>query len=321
MTSNNPQPTILITGGSGFAGSHLIEALVGLGQTDVHTTIFGQAPDYLAGMLPESNIHRVDLTDYEAVSNLIQKLRPDQIYHLASFAFVGESFDRGREVLQNNILLQHSLLEAVFHHAPKARVLVVGSAEEYGTSEPAEVPISENHPFRPVNPYAVSKITQDMLAYAYAVSYKLDLVRVRPFNHIGERQTGAFAVPAFAQQIVAIERGQQDSLKVGNLEGERDFTDVKDIAQAYCMVMEKGQTNEVYNLGSGKGVKMTQVVEMLSDLAKVPIKIETDESRMRPLDIPRIVADNSKIRSLGWEPKIPLNDSLSRVLEYWRSSS
>jgi GDP-4-dehydro-6-deoxy-D-mannose reductase len=322
MTSTvTTQSTILITGGSGFAGSHLIENLVQHGYQNIHTTVFGKKPDYLARHLPSENIHRVNLTEPQEVAELLQLLQPTQIYHLAALAFVGESFKRGREVLENNILLQHTLLEAVRQFSPQSRLLTVGSAEEYGLSEPDEIPINENHPLRPINPYAVSKITQDLLAYAYGVSFGLDVVRVRPFNHIGERQSVDFALPAFAKQIVDIEKGDLQVLKVGNLEGVRDFTDVKDVVEAYRVVMEKGEANEVYNIGSGQGVKMKEIVDLLINLATVPISLEVDQSRMRPLDIPTVIADNRKVRSLGWEPKIPLNESLDRIIQDWRKNS
>ena len=308
---------ILVTGASGFAGSHLVEALLKQENAEVYGTAYGK-PDYLATLLPQDHIISVNLSERESVEQLIQQVQPDQVYHLASFAFVGQSFERGSELLANNILLQSHMLEAMHTHAPKARMLTIGSAEEYGLSEEYEVPIKEDHPLRPINPYAVSKVAQDLLAYAYAVSLHMDLVRVRPFNHIGERQSPDFAVPAFAKQIVGIEKGTQDTLFVGNLDAIRDFTDVKDMVQAYILLMEKGKNDEVYNIGSGVGVSMNDVVQNLISFSQKKIEIKTDESRLRPLDIPSIVADASKTRSLGWKQRIPLRESLKRVLEYWR---
>ncbi len=183
-------------------------------------------------------------------------MQPTQIYHLASFAYVGKSFDKAEELLNNNILLQLNLLAAVKEFSPQSRLLVIGSAEEYGISlSDEEIPYDEDHKFRPINPYAVSKITQDMLAYVYYVSFGLDIVTVRPFNHIGERQSSDFAIPAFTNQVVAIERGEQEKLMVGNLTAIRDFTDVKDMMKAYIVAMNKGKKGEVYNIGSGTGVK------------------------------------------------------------------
>ena len=308
---------ILITGASGFAGSHLLEALQVKGYSELYGTAFGNGAA-LEKMIPVENVIALNLTEKDAVNAMIQKVQPDWIFHLASFAFVGQSFERGAELLQNNLGVQITMLEAVRQFVPKARLLVIGSAEEYGLSEAGESPIAETHPLRPVNPYAVSKVAQDLLAYSYAVSLKLNILRVRPFNHIGERQTPDFAIPAFAKQIVAIERGQQNALFVGNLTGVRDFTDVKDMMRAYITVMEKGVVGEVYNIGTGVGVKMSDVVDKLVAMSSAQIKIVQDEKRFRPLDIPEIIADAAKIKDLGWNAEIPLDETLKRVLEYWR---
>lgn len=311
---------ILITGGTGFAGSHLVELLIAQNAGEVHVTQFSSHTLPEIPAFSQVTAHTVNLTNRAATTALVQEVKPTQIYHLASFAYVGKSFNTGSEVLQNNIQLQVTLLDAIKLHAPDARILIIGSAEEYGmSSNDSEIPIREDHPFRPVNPYAVSKITQDMLAYAYFQSYDMKIVRVRPFNHIGERQSEDFAIPAFARQIVAIERGEQQHLQVGNLSGIRDFTDVKDMAKAYVLLMEKGVVGEVYNVGSGVGISMQTVVEKLQSLANAPVQLESDQSRLRPLDIPVIVANNDKVRLLGWQPTISLEDSLQRVVGYWRT--
>lgn len=311
---------ILVTGASGFAGSHLVEALQRVGTAEVFGTAYG-SKNSLDGILQEDHVVAVNLLDSVQVKSLFDQVQPDQVYHLASFAFVGQSFDRAAELLNNNIVLQANVLDAIKNSTPKARTLIIGSAEEYGMSQQGEIPINEDHPLRPVNPYAVSKVAQDLLAYAYTVSHHLDVVRVRPFNHIGERQTADFAIPAFAKQIVAIERGQQDVMRVGNLTGTRDFTDVKDVVRAYIALMEKGVSGEVYNVGSGVGVKMSDIVQKLVSMSTAKIAVTEDKSRFRPLDIPEIVADSSKVQALGWKPMIPLDETLKRVLEYWRSQT
>ena len=306
---------ILVTGASGFAGSHLIEALQAAGHTDIIGTSYGDA-GYLAKLLPESSIEKINLTNRDDVFALLKKIQPDWIFHLASFAFVGESFSRGAELLQNNIVLQQNMLDAMKAESPKARMLAIGSAEEYGYAGRDLDSVSEDAPFGPVNPYAVSKVAQDMLAYAYHVSLGLDIVRARPFNHIGERQTAAFAVPAFVQQILEVKQGKRDALELGNLEMIRDLTDVKDMMRAYILLMEKGVSGEAYNIGSGKGVKMQEVVDTLMKLAGVQAEIKIDASRMRPLDIPRMVADNKKVTELGWKQEHNLSETLERILNY-----
>lgn len=310
---------ILITGGTGFAGSHLVTALKAAGEEHITVTSF-------SGKLPEQpefagvTVYQLNMTDAEDTAELVQTVAPTHIYHLAAVAAVGKSFERGAELLHNNTQLQLNLLEAVRQHAPTARVLVIGSAEEYGTSvTESEIPITEDHPFRPVNPYGVSKVTQDLLAFAYYQSHDLQIVRVRPFNHIGTRQTSEFAIASFAEQIVAIERGRQQELHVGNLSGIRDFTDVKDMMRAYVLLMEKGHVGEVYNVGSGVGTSMQEIVDILVSMAEVTIPVVVDQERMRPLDIPRIIANNSKIVALGWQPEVSLKESLQQVVTYWRS--
>jgi GDP-4-dehydro-6-deoxy-D-mannose reductase len=324
---------ILITGGTGFAGSHLVEELQNRGFSNIFVTSYGTAESVVHDLLPAENIISVNLTDQAATFELIKKVQPDWVFHLASIASVGDSFEKAAQVFQNNIGLQLNLLEAIKLQAPKARVLVVGSGMEYGLiniDDQAKLPstaaldeleyplIDELTPLNPTNPYAVSKVTQDLLGLSYVYSYQLDVVRVRPFNHIGERQTLDFAIPAFASQIAKIERGEQDKILVGNLEAVRDFTDVKDMVKAYILLLEKGATGEVYNVGSGKGYTMQTVLAKMCSLTSVPITVEIDPSRNRPVDVPVAVANIKKIKSIGWTPTIPLDQTLERVLNEWR---
>lgn len=309
-------PTILITGGTGFAGSHLVEYLITKKEFNIHVTSHSDKDKFVSTLINTENIHKVDLRDKKQTEDLIKAIQPDHIYHLASIATVDSSFEKIREIMQNNIDLQINVLDAIKMYAPKARVLVVTSADQYKKSDKK---LSEDSPIEPNNPYAVSKATQDMLAYVYSI-LNLDIIRVRPFNHIGERQKTNFAVPSFASQIAKIEKNKQSQLKVGNLTAIRDFTDVKDIVRAYHLLMNKGQSGQVYNLGSGHGIKISDILETLIRLAKVKIKVSVDPARMRPIDNPYIVADNSKIASLGWLPKVSIDKTLERTLNYFRNT-
>lgn len=198
-------------------------------------------------------------------------------------------------------------------------MLHVSSAEVYGISHAEELPISESHPLRPVNPYGVSKATQDLLSGAYSKSYGLSIVRARPFNHIGPGQSTAFALPAFAQQLVEIERGAPPVLRVGNLHAIRDFTDIDDIVTAYGILMDRGESGEVYNIGTGVGYSMQDVLNQLITILDTPIDVQVDPKKLRPLDIPVMVANNAKLQLLGWRPSVPLEVSLKRIIEYWRN--
>lgn len=306
---------ILITGGTGFAASHLVEALLAQGEAEVHVTAYKDPGNHVRQLLPAAHIHELNLTDRDATLALLQQLQPQQIYHLASIATVGNSFEQARFVLRMNTDLQLSLLEAMSLATPQARLLHVSTALIYQASSNK---INEQAPFAPDNPYALSKLTQDLLCDNYLKQKQLDIVRVRPFNHIGERQAQGFVIADWAAGVVKIERGLSDHLAVGNLETIRDFSDVKDIVQGYILLMNQGQSGEAYNLGSGVGVRVGDILEQLAALATCPITVTSDQNKIRPVDLPYLVCDNEKISRLGWRPQHQLTDTLTRILAYWR---
>lgn len=327
-----PGQTILVTGGSGFAGRHLVEYLSSHFDSQIIATTHSKKNnDEIKGVRFVS----LDLTNKEAVFELIKNIQPDWVFHLAAIAVVGASFDRASEIFHNNLAIQFNLLEAVKDHSSKSRVLIVGSGTEYGKlgSRFLAKPdlalrdkvqgssewkgFTEEDLLQPLSPYAVSKVTQDLLSLSYFFSYGLDIVRVRPFNHIGEGQSREFAIPSFAHQIVQVENGNQKAVQVGNLEAVRDVTDVMDVVKAYVRVMEAGQSGDVYNIGSGQGYTMRVLLDMMISLAKVPIDVQVDESRLRP-DTAPLVANIEKIKKLGWKPEIQIEQSLQRVLDEWR---
>ena len=305
---------ILLTGGTGFVGSHMTEYLLSQGYTNITLTTLNGSEE-----VPNATVYQVDLSDADQTFACFEHCKPDYIVNLAAVATVGNSFEKAKAMVSVNAAIMLSVLEAMRKVTPTAKMLQVSSAAVYGisTSED-EVPQSEQHPFRPVNPYAVSKLTQEFLAQTYARSYSLDIVYVRSFNHTGERQTSHFAIPAFAEQIVAIEQGEQHTLLVGNLEAIRDFTDVKDVVRAYQLLLTSGISGEVYNLGSGKGYSMKEVLDMLISFSTTNIRVSQESELLRPLDIPVSIADNEKITALGWRPEITLSDTLQRVLEWQR---
>lgn len=317
LAEGDSMKSILITGGTGFVASHLIEELYNRGERNLHITSYRDDGEFVKKFVEDTNIHHVNLTDYEATIDLIKKVKPDEIYHLASIASVGDSFEKRKFILEMNMGLQLNLLEAVKAHSPKSKILHISTALMYENSKQA---INEKSALGPDNPYALSKLIQDMMVHTFVRSEKLNIIRVRPFNHIGERQTLGFVVADLAAAIAKAEKNQQDYIEVGNLESIRDFSDVKDIVDAYILLMEKGQSGDVYNVGSGKGYKIKEILEILLNLSKRRIEFKVDQNKIRPVDLPYLVCDNEKISSLGWKPKHKLTETLERILNYWREN-
>lgn len=261
-----------------------------------------------------------DLGDYDRVLELLDALRPDAIYHLAAQASVERAWANPAGTLVNNVTAQLHLLQAVIALGLRPRILVIGSADEYGAVTPQDMPIDEDTPLRPLNPYAVSKVAQDYLGLQYHLSHQLYVVRVRPFNHIGPRQGPGFAVPDFCRQIAAIEAGQQEPvLRVGNLEARRDFSDVRDIVRGYALALSHGRPGQVYNIGAGRSHSIHEMLDRLLALSRVPIRVESDPALARPADIPEVVCDSRRFRQdTGWETHYDLEQTLRDVLDDWR---
>jgi GDP-4-dehydro-6-deoxy-D-mannose reductase len=254
------------------------------------------------------------------VTNLLNEIQPEAIYHLAGQAFVPTSWEDPWDTLKNNTRPQLNILQAMVQQKSKARLLIVASNQVYGQVTSEQLPVKEDTPFRPDNPYGVSKVAQDMLALQYHLSHGVDVLRVRAFNHIGPRQSPFFVASSFARQVAEIEAGlAKPTIRVGNLEARRDFTDVVDVMRAYALLVEYGDPGEAYNVGTGRAYSIQYLLDVLLDYGNVEIKIEQDPTRMRPSDVPILYADNSKLRSkTGWEPTYTFEESLQRVLDYWR---
>lgn len=307
---------ILVTGATGFAGSHLLERLPA-GAHAIAWARPGGRPTPAAGGTG-IEWQGVDLLDRGAVTAAIRASRPDVIYHLAGAPHVGTSFDNPAEPLAINALGTHYLLSAVAAEAPAARVVVVTSAMVYG---PSASPHTETSPLVPGSPYGLSKLAQDRLA-ALAAGDGVSAVIARPFNHTGARQDPSFAIPGFAQQIARIEAGHAEPvLRVGNLDAERDLSDVRDVVDAYVTIAAHGDTGVAYNVCSGTAWRIGDLLEQLLRRSRVSVRVERDAARMRPVELPRLVGDNARLRALGWQPRIPLETMLDDVLEYWRARS
>ena len=300
-------------------GSHLTEYLLEATDWDVAGTVFGPYGN-IASLCGQLELYPAELSRLDVMTFILEQAQPDILFHLAAQPLVPVSRHDPWGTLETNIRMQLNVLEGVAQVRPDCRVLVVGSSEEYGLVRPEELPIDEDTPLRPMSPYALSKVAQDLMGLQYHLTHKLHVVRVRPFNHIGPRQGVGFVAPDFASQIAAAELGlQPPAIKVGNLDARRDFSDVRDVVQAYVMLITEGEPGQVYNVGAGKSHSMQELLDTLLAMSRVPIEVQQDPQRMRPSDVPDAVCDASRIRErIGWQAKISFEQSLQDVLDYWR---
>lgn len=305
----------LITGAGGFVGAHLLHYLKQYTDFALHGTLHRPIDTATLGAL--CTPHVLDLTDSEAVQRLLESVQPDRIYHLAGQSYVPRSYEAPWETLETNLHSVVNLFESIRALKLDTRVLIIGSAEMYGLVRPDQLPITEETPFAPVSPYAVSKVAQDMLALQYFRSHKLHTVRVRPFNHIGPGQRGRFAVASFAAQIAQIEAEQSDPIVyVGDLSAERDFTDVRDVVRAYHLTLELGEPGGLYNVCSGQFHSMQRVLDTLIGLSSRQIEVRIDPARLRPADVPRLVGSPARLQAAtGWTPQIRFEQTLRDVLD------
>lgn len=311
--------TALVTGIAGFVGSHLAELLLSKKIKVFGFFLSGHSTDNIEHLKSKLNLISVDLQNKKAVEREVSKIKPDLVFHLAAYSSPPKSFEEPQATLENNINSQINLSESLVKIKSRAKILIVGSAEEYGDIDPKYLPANEETPLAPLSPYAVSKVAQDMLGYQYFLHNKLQVVRVRPFNHVGPRQSPIFVVASFASQIANCEKAGGGIIKVGNLDTWRDFTDVRDMVRAYVLALEKGIPGEVYNLGSGKAVKIADILHQLLSLTKVKITVEQDKKRKRAVDIKKVYGDFSKFKKqTGWQPKLPLSKTLFDTIDYER---
>lgn len=313
---------VLITGITGFAGSHLADYIL---ENHPDVKLFGlirwRSPmENILHIQDKIELHEGDLKDIVSLKKCLAEIKPDRIFHLAAQSYVPFSWKCPSETFSINALGQINLFEAVLSLKLSPRIQVAGTSEEYGLVSPDEIPMKETNPLHPLSPYAVSKVAQDFLAWQYYKSYGLKTVRTRGFNHTGPRRGEVFICSNFAKQIAEIEKGKKEPvIYVGNLEAKRDFTDVRDTVRGYWLCLEKGKDGDVYNVGTGKPYSMQEILDLLLSMSKVKLKTKLDPARLRPSDVPVLYSDCTKLKELtGWEPKIPFKKSLKDLLEYWR---
>jgi len=310
----------LITGISGFAGSHLAEFLLNKGYK-VYGIFYDKSTfSNLKGFIDKIKLFECDIRNYNGLKQIIKKVQADEIYHLAAISFIPIALKNPELTFDTNLFGTLNIYKAVIDLKMNPKILFVGSADEYGLIKEDDLPIKETCPLRPMNPYAISKMSADFLSYFYFRNYNLKIIRVRPFNHIGSRQSPEFVCSDFAKQIVEIEKGLKEPIiKVGNLKAKRDFTDVRDVVRAYWLAIQKGKSGEVYNICSGNVVSIKVLLNRLLNMSKKKIKIIQDSKRLRHSDVSLLVGDSIKIREkTDWMPEISFGKTMQDILEYWR---
>ena len=342
----------LITGIAGFVGRHLTEYLLSQNITVSGIVHPKHSISNIKILANRFTIFECDLQNSKSLGKIFEKSNFDYVFHLAAFSSPAQSYTQASQTLENNILGQLNLLEALAKIKSKAKILIVGSSEEYGSVDPQYLPVNESAPLAPISPYAVSKVAQDMLGLQFFLHHKLNTVRVRPFNHVGPGQSPAFVIPAFITQIVKLEKQGEGEIKVGNLDTYRDFTDVRDIVKAYLVALEKGTSGEVYNIGSGKAYKIGDILNKLISLSSAKIKVVPDKKLIREGDVVKIYSErenpgihagderesakrgreNHGFRAVGiycdfkkfnnqtgWKPQISITKTLSDTMKYERN--
>ena len=310
----------LITGITGFVGSHLAELLLNKGIEVYGTVRWRSKLDNIAHIKDRLRLVDADIRDGHSLLKAVQESTPDYVFHLASQSFVPMSWRAPADTIETNVIGTVHLLEAIRQSKCEPVIQIAGSSEEYGMVYPDELPIRETNPLRPLSPYGVSKVAEDLLGCQYHASYGLKVVTTRAFNHTGPRRGDVFVTSNFAKQIAEIEKGlKQPIMYVGNLNAKRDFSDVRDVAKAYWLAVTKCEYGEVYNICSEKSRPIQSVLELLLSMTDKKVEIGQDPSRIRPSDVEVLHGDCSKFKKqTGWKSEIPFEKTMSDLLNYWR---
>ena len=311
---------ILLTGTTGFAGGWLAEGLLAQGPHQLFgLSRSGQWPAELHHLDGRIKLYQGDLCDGSRVEAILREVQPERLFHLAGYPHVGRSFQEPDAAWQGNLDATRHLYEAVLRWGGRPRILAVGSGQVYGEPDRPDDVLDETYPLRPGSPYASSKAAADLVGYQFWHSHSLDIVRTRPFNHIGPRQSPQFAVANFARQLAEIKRGQRPPLlETGNLSAHRDLTDVRDVAAAYLLLMERGRGGEAYNVGCGVSYSMQTVLDRLVEIAGVDVEVRRRPDLLRRADTPKVLVSAARLRTAtGWAPRYTLQQTLEDTLAYW----
>lgn len=317
----NDKRRAYVTGITGFVGSHLAEFLLSKNYKVYGLVRFRADMSNINHIKDQIELYTGDITDINSLRSSIGDCKPDEIYHLAANSYVPYSWTQPVETFNTNAIGFINLLETVRMLKLDTKIMIAGSSEEYGLVYEKEVPIKESNPLRPMSPYGVSKITMDLLAEQYVASYSMNIFIARAFNHTGPRRGENFVCSNFAKQVVEIVKGNRETLLKGDTSSIRDFTDVRDIVRAYVMGLnsDKIKWGEPYNICTGKGYSIEEVITMLKDISKKEFETEIDPKRARPSDVPLLIGDNTKfVKATGWEPEYEFKKTLTDLYNYWK---
>ena len=309
-----------ITGIGGFAGSHLAEALVQEQNRVEGTVLPGESTDNIGHLIPHLTLHPTDIRSRESLAEAIRKAQPDVVYHLAATSSVSEGERDPAGTMEVNLTGTLHLLEAIRAEAAGARLVYVSSSEVYGKVLPEENPVGEDRPEAPVHAYGLSKLLAEQVVRFYQRCHGISAVILRPFNHIGPRQSDQFVCPSFVKQLVWIECGRAEPvIHVGNLDPVRDFTDVRDMVKAYLLAAEHCKPGSLYNVASGEGVSIADLLGEILSLINARVEVRQDPDRVRKTEIPLLTGEATSFRqTTGWQRQFVLQDSLKEMVAYWR---
>ena len=317
---------LLITGFTGFVSPHFLKLLNDL---EPGSDILGVDKNYPQFDFAEYKnlkiaFRNIDLLDRAVTDKILSEFQPEYIVHLASVSSVAQSWHTPLDSFVNNTNIFLNLVEQVRLLKLKCRILSIGSSEEFGEVTEKELPLTEEHPLKPLSPYAVARVSQEMLSKIYADGYNMDIIMTRSFNHIGPGQKNIFVISSFAKQLVEFSRQQSgvNIITTGNLAIIRDFVDVRDVVKAYYLLLKKGKSGEIYNICSGKGTKLEDILKKMSDILGISIQTSINPNLIRPNENKKIIGSYSKIKNeLGWQPEIPIEKSLADIIDYWKQIS
>lgn len=306
---------LLITGTAGFVAGYFIEFLK---ENEIEYDILGlDIVDKLSCDYPSYKYKRINLQDKELIKEVIENFKPDYILHLASISSVSESWSYPVESFVNNTNIFLNIIESIRELQLSTRILSVGSSEEYGNYPADKMPLKEEYELKPCNPYSVARVSQEMLSKLYADNYGLNIIMTRSFNHIGPRQSDKFVIPSFVKQLLNAKNTGNLKINVGNIEIVRDFLDVRDVVDAYHKILTEGKIGEIYNVCSGNGIKLKEIINIVAEQLSITPEIYIDKNRLRPTDNLIIVGDNTKLKSeLNWQPKHSLVQTLKDMITY-----